>query len=335
MVEDLYAQLDVEKTASDVEIKKAYKKLVLILHPDKCKGDPQMTERFRCVQEAYTILSDPEKRSWYDKTGQVSREDNLNNRMPTDFSDILGGLFGGFHGNNKRHEQRRVDSATIPVTLADVFNGNIKTLSFEIPDACPECHGHGVADPANDFIDCITCNGSGTRAVQVGPFMVAQSQCQSCSGIGRMVRPGRQCSKCKGARTVPTRRSFDVRLPRGIPDGHVHVVSEKGSFNQEEMRCADMRLIFSYEMPEYMRFEGDDAVALLDLTLAEVLYGFTKILTPWSVPITIATTGYMNPSREMRLSGQGLPRYKKPQQFMDLVVRFNVVYPDSFVEKNS
>jgi DnaJ-class molecular chaperone len=143
-----------------------------------------------------------------------------------------------------------------------------------------------------------------------------------------MIRPGRACPGCAGKKVVPVRRSFDVRLPRGIPDGHAHIIQGKGSFDPKSKKCGDVRLEFRYLQCDNVTFEGDDVVLKVPVSLEEVLCGFQRTVSPWNVPIKLLAKGYFDPRKEGRFPSKGLPKYRKTDKFMDLIVRFEVTYPD-------
>ena len=320
----LYRDLQVEPDASDAEIRKAYKKLVLKLHPDKCSAGDTGDE-FRKVQTAYEILSDEEKRKRYDLTGRILDDVEQNHGGP-DLANIFGNIFG-FQNQNQQARQQ-VDSATVFVTLADVYSGGVKHVAFDLPDMCDLCKGHGVSDPVGDFITCIQCGGRGACAIQVGPFVMASSECPSCAGFGSMIKPGCACPGCNGKKVVSVRRSFDVRLPRGIPDGHTHTIQGKGSFDPKSRRQSDVRLTFQYAHQDDVTFEGDEVAFRMKVSLEEVLCGFSRTERPWNVPISFRARGYFDPKKEYRFPSRGLPVYRKSDKFMNLIVRFDVSYPD-------
>ncbi len=322
---DLYGLLGVARDASEADIRRAFRKLALSLHPDKCNGDPEKIAMFGDVQRAHEVLVDPERRSFYDRTGSTELPQAQQYAAETrDFSEVLGQLFGG----GVAKPTKRVDTVVVPVSLATVHKGRAKhTVSFSTSERCEDCRGVGTLDEREGCMSCISCAGSGVRSVQVGPFLVAQSQCAACAGIGRCIKPGHACRACGGKKVVVGRRSLDLKLPPGIPDGFVHTSRGKGSFSPETGENADLNLVFKYERMDCLVVREDEVVYSLDISLVEMLCGFEKVISPWSVPIAVSSPAYVHPEREVRLRGLGLSRLNGPPR--DLVIRFAVKYPEA------
>ena len=337
----LYDTLGVEPTANEADIKRAFKRTALRLHPDKTNNDPACAEKFREATEAYEVLGDAERRRAYDQFG-VTEDVGGGPNHPPDMSDIFGGIFGGGGGGPFAHmfrqqqqhqhqQQRRTDGANVQLSLVEVFAGGVKHFTVEMLDACASCNGNGVAD-ASDIIACARCGGNGVTMSQVGPF-VAQMTCQSCFGKGKMIRPGKACATCSGNKVAPSKKTFDVRLPRGILNGHTHTIASKGAYNPEDRTHNDIRLTFVYVLPEeVVRIAPDNSevVLLVRPTLQELLAGFERVLTPWGQKVSIKSTKYFDPSKEVRIPGKGMPRHKsKSGSIGDLVLRFEVAFPPS------
>ena len=340
----LYDTLGVEPSASEVDIKRAFKRTALKFHPDKTGNDPKSAELFKAATEAYEVLSDPDRRKTYDQFGVT---EDAGGGGPgfggVDLSDILGSVFGGgghpfahmFGGGGGRQQQqqqqrpqRRTDHANVTVTLSDVHAGAIKHIIVELPDMCTQCQGLGVAD-ASDIVTCVRCNGNGVVLNQMGPFM-AQSTCNSCFGKGRMIRPGRGCVGCRGEKIANTKRTFDVRLPKGIPNGHTHTIREKGAYNVDDKTHNDIQLTFVYAMPDGVdRVDENGNVSMnLKITLPELLCGFVRVISPWSTRMKVHTTGYFNPGDPIVFPGAGLPKYKK-NSYGDITCKIEVQYPST------
>jgi DnaJ-class molecular chaperone len=153
-----------------------------------------------------------------------------------------------------------------------------------------------------------------------------------------MVRPGRACGDCGGQKVKQTKRTFEVRLPKGLPNGHTHTIKEKGSFSPEDMTNADVRLAFVYALPcreesgngcqvEVQRIENADVHVRVTVTLAELLCRFETTVRMWSKPIKIRSSAYFNPRESYRFPGAGMPRFKKDGEFGDIVATFDVTFP--------
>lgn len=338
----LYDCLGVEPNASDVDIKRAFKNKALKLHPDKTNNDPKSSELFKEATEAYEVLSDPERRKTYDMYGVTEDAGMMGGGGGgVDLNDILGNMFGGASGfahmfgmHQQHHQQqqqqqqraRKADSASIAIQLSDVYDGAVKHIVIDMPDCCKDCRGEGVLDPLNDIISCARCGGAGITMNQIGPFM-AQSTCMSCFGKGRMIRPGKACSGCNGEKVVSCKKTFDVRLPRGIPNGHTHTIKEKGSYQRDDKTYNDIKLTFMYAIPEGVTIDSESTIHVrLKISLTEILCGFKKVVSPWGKNIRFTSATYIDPTSTTTFVGSGLPKYKK-ESFGDLVLHYDVMFP--------
>ena len=232
---DYYQVLGVSKDASGGEIKKAFRKLARELHPDRNPGDDSARERFKDVSEAYSVLSDEQKRKEYDEArsmfgaGAFRRGDG--GGMPFDLSDLLGGaqnraggfsdLFGSLFGGGGRHSQTTVGhtgrdiEAEVSVEFGDAVRGTMLPLTLRAPGVCDTCHGNG-AKPGTSPRTCPVCHGSGLTSSNQGAFSFSEP-CRECQGTGSIV--DEKCPECGGTGGVTKSRTLNVRLPAGVADG--------------------------------------------------------------------------------------------------------------------
>lgn len=343
MKDDFYNLLNVSPDASTEEIKKAYKRLALQLHPDKTtENREEAEEKFKKVTEAYAVLSDPEKRQAYDQFGTVP-DGHGSGMMPGDINEILKGMFGNmgfgdgpggpsfsfmFGGGNQRGE-REQDPVHVNVTLDDVLKGAKKHVEFDIKDVCGACKGCGAQDPS-DVIKCIKCNGAGTVMQAIGPFFMSAGLCPSCFGNGSSVKSGRTCMKCKGERTCNAKKSIEVKVPKGIPNNHVHVLKGSGSYHVQSKTYNDVVLFFHYVIPSSnIRIDNNGNVFIsMDVKLEELLCGFTKDIHLYDKPFSFRSEGYFNPTKKFIVPDFGLPSIQVSGRHGNLIVDFKVVYPE-------
>jgi DnaJ family protein A protein 2 len=215
-----YNLLGVESTASPSEIKKAFRKAAVQHHPDK-GGD---ADKFKEINKAYEVLSDPEKREIYDQYG----EEGLNgNGGPSMGADIFSDLFGGFGGSMRRGgrpQKRRGDDMVYPlkVTLEQLYNGHKKSMKLTRRVICSECDGKG--GKADAIVTCKECKGNGVKIQirQLGPGMVQQMQstCDACQGQGKVIPEKAKCKTCKGAKTVRKKEPLDVFIDPGMSNDY-------------------------------------------------------------------------------------------------------------------
>src|SRR4051812_31036698 len=223
MPSSLYEALGVAKNASGADLKKAYRKLVQQYHPDKNPGDAEAEKRFKEIQHAYDVLSDPDKRKQYDTFGS---RNGRGGPGPTtfdfgefDLGDIFGGLFGGGRGRGGQQQQRGQRGADVEVEVRISFEDSLKGLQTTVPVtlelACHTCHGTGAA-PGTAPKVCPQCNGSGVVATSQGLFAL-QQPCPTCRGSGSVVEP--PCPTCHGSGRERRTKRFTVKIPAGVKDG--------------------------------------------------------------------------------------------------------------------
>ena len=345
---DYYEVLEVPKTASAEEIKKAYRKKAIQYHPDKNPGDKEAEEKFKEAAEAYEVLSDPQKRQRYDQYGHagmngmggfsgggMSMEDIF-----THFGDIfsgagfdLGDFFGGGSGRSSRGPRVRRGSdlrGRVSLTLEEIATGCEKKIKVRRLVECKDCHGTGSADGTTET--CPTCKGSGrvTRA-QRGIFgmMQMQTECETCGGEGRIIK--NKCPKCGGQGVVRDEDVITVTIPAGVAGGMQLTVPGKGNAAPHGGVPGDLLvLIEEEEHKDFIRQESDLIYnLLLDMPTA-VLGGQVQIPTlTGDVKITI--TPGTQPGKVLRMRGKGLPRidqYGRNYGTGDLLINVGVYIPE-------
>ena len=226
---DFYEVLGVTKTASDDEIKKAYRKLAMKYHPDRNQGDKskEAEEKFKEVKEAYEMLSDSQKRAAYDQYGHAGVDPNMRGGMgggdmgggfAEAFGDIFGDMFGSQRGGQRggRQVYRGSDlSYSMEVTLEEAAKGKDAQIRIPSWDNCDTCHGSG-AKPGTSPKTCGTCGGQGSVQMRQGFFSVQQT-CPHCRGTGKIIPE--PCTTCSGQGKIKRQKTLEVKIPAGIDDG--------------------------------------------------------------------------------------------------------------------
>lgn len=354
--DDLYEVLNVPKSASSDDIKKAFRKLAMEHHPDKTNGGKASEERFKKINEAYTVLSDPEKRKTYDQFGTVDGQPNVNTDLNEIFRNMFGGgspfqanapgfsfvfmdgnssdgqgifddfpgfPFGSMHGKKKKE----YDVVDIYVDICDIYYGNSKRVEFELLDQCDKCNGTGAHDPSQ-IITCISCNGQGSVTQQLGPFFVQKTTCPSCMGKGNVIKNNKQCMHCKGEKTMYTKRIFELKIPKGIPHNHEIKMEKKGSYNIMSKSHKDMLFRFKHKIESpYTVDEHMNVTLTIDITIEELLAGFYKSIQLYKEPTVISSDKYFNPEKIVTIKDKGLYNIRK-QKHGDLYIKFNIVFTD-------
>ena len=321
----LYAVLGVDESCSADELKKAYKTLALKHHPDKSTEDGA-AERFQEISKAYGVLSDPDRRRMYDLHGV---EDG--SAPPPDlsslFHDIFRDLPSSFFGGHTNHQRPLPDDVIdVPLPLRDVFAGATTRVEYECQDMCAACKGTGAQNPS-DLITCAGCGGRGQIHNSPAPFIVTSMTCPSCSGVGRMIRT--PCAGCKGGKLTYQKRCFDIKIPAGVPDGFAHAVAQKGAYDLSHGRHRNLVMRFNYSPESGLSLDSQRNVTMnLEVSLEDLLCGFSRTLTVHDRRVRIVVPSYINPDKPIVVKSLGLPDVNG-QNHADLFIKIVVAYPES------
>ena len=336
---EFYSVLGVERTASDDEIKKAYRRLAMQYHPDRNNGSKEAEEKFKELTEAYDVLRDAQKRAAYDRYGEAGLRGGAAGFHHVDLSEALGIFmrdFGAFAGLDEMFGFGRSAGSvrsgadvkvTIPLTLAEVATGVEKKLSLKLLDACDRCEGSG-AEPGSKSSVCSTCNGSGeVRRAQRSFFgqFVTVAPCPTCHGEGKIVQT--PCRKCRGEGRLRADRELTVQIPPGVATGQYMTLREAGNVGQRGGARGDVHVLF--EVADDPRFErdGEDLYTEVLVTYPQLALG-----ADLEVPTVTATTALHVPAgtqsgQLFHLRGRGLPRVNSGGTG-DLHVRVQLWTPD-------
>ncbi|PPD21456.1 MAG: molecular chaperone DnaJ [Methylomonas sp.] len=219
--EDFYKLLEVDKNASEAEIKKSYRRMAMKYHPDRNSDNPDEAEKkFKQIKEAYEVLSDPKKRAAYDQFGRAGVDPAMGGRgAGADFSDIFGDVFGDIFGGGRQQRssvQRGADLRyNLELTLEEAVGGTEATVKVPVLVTCGECKGSG-ARKGSTPTTCPTCHGHGQVRMQQGFFSVQQT-CPTCRGTGKQIKD--PCPKCYGQGRVQETKTLNVKVPAGVDTG--------------------------------------------------------------------------------------------------------------------
>lgn len=335
---DYYEVLGVERDADARTIKRAFLKKAREVHPD-VSDDPDAEMKFKEVNEAYSVLSDEQKRANYDRFGTA---DGMGGSGYVDFSDIFGGMgmddifssfFGGGaaggHAGRQQRRQGRDMAISLSVTLEEAAQGCTKTISYDRLAPCEDCHGTGLAEGAKEE-PCKRCHGTGyVTQVQRSIFGQVQSSapCPDCHGEGTVI--DHPCDMCDGQGRTPTHEKLDIKVPAGISSGRQLRVSAYGEAGYRGAPAGD--LIVSVEVERHDRFErhGDDLYLDLSVSMVQAALGCT-VEVDGIMPderVSVHVPAGSQPGALVTVEGRGMPRIGGGGARGRLVARVKVVVP--------
>jgi molecular chaperone DnaJ len=311
MPESYYETLGVPKNASADELKKAYRKLAREFHPDRNPGNEEAERKFKDVQAAYDVLSDPEKRKQYDTFGSTNGRPGPTNVDFGDFDlgDIFGGLFGGGRGRGGRQQaQRGQRGSDVEVEVRISFEDSLKGLQTTVPVtlelACHTCHGTGAA-PGTAPKKCPNCNGSGVVATSQGLFAL-QQPCPVCRGNGTIVDT--PCPTCHGSGRERRTKRYTVRIPAGVKDGTKIKLKGKGEAGWGGAPAGDLYVVTRVDPSRLYERRGDDLVLDVPVTFSEAALGATVEIPTPDGRVSLKVPAGSQDGKLLRVKGRGAPK---------------------------
>ena len=333
---DYYEVLGVDKSASDDEIKKAYRKKAKEFHPDLHPGDKEAEDKFKEANEAYEVLSDPDKKSKYDRFGHAGVDPNYGaggpgggfGGMDFDLGDIFGSFFGGGFGGGRQanpNAPRRGSDTQARVTLSfeEAAKGCKKKVEFTRIELCPECHGSGAASGTSPET-CPDCHGRGQVSVQQRtPFGVIQTSksCSRCGGKGQIIKT--PCSKCKGKGAVSKKVTLEVDIPAGIDDRQVLNVGGQGNSGANGGPSGNLHVTVLVRPHPFFERDGYDVWCEVTISFAQAALGDTLEVPTLEGKVRYDVPAGTQPGTVFKLKGRGIQSLNgrgKGDQLVRLVV---------------
>ena len=311
--QDFYATLGVSRTASDDEIKKAYRKLAMKYHPDRNQGDKEAEEKFKEVQKAYDTLSDAQKRAMYDQYGHAAFEQGagagaggfggFGGAQGFDFSDIFSQMFGGGGGARQQQNYQGADlQYSVEISLEEAAKGVKKRLTIPTYEECDVCHGSG-AKPGTSAPTCSTCRGSGTVHIRQAIFQMQQT-CPACHGSGKEIKD--PCLKCRGEGRVKAGKTVEVDIPAGIDDGQRIRLSGEGEPGRNGAPAGDLYISVNVKAHKIFERNGLDLHCELPISFTVAALGGEVEVPTLDGKVKLNIPKETQTGRRMRVKGKGI-----------------------------
>jgi molecular chaperone DnaJ len=339
---DYYEILGVAKTATEAEMKSAFRKLAMQYHPDRNPGDETAEQKFKELNEAYQVLSDGQKRGAYDRYGHSAFEQGGGGGpggfgFQGDFSgsmaDIFEELFGGMGGRQQRNANGRERGSdlryNLEISLEDAFNGKTETLTIPTAITCETCTGTG-AKAGTKPKTCATCGGHGRVRASQGFFSIERT-CPKCQGRGQIIED--PCKTCRGEGRVTKDRTLSVNIPRGVEDGTRIRLSGEGEGGLRGGPAGDLYIFLSIKSHRYFQRDGADLYCRVPISMVTAAIGGDL-----QVPMldgetkTVSIPEGTQSGKQFRVRGKGMPVLRS-KDFGDLYIQVSVETPQKLTAK--
>lgn len=347
---DYYEVLGVQKGATDADLKKAYRKMAKKYHPDNNLDNKEAAEKkFKEVNEAYDVLSDPQKRAQYDQFGHAAFDQaggfgggggGFYTNMDFDMGDI-GDIFsmfgfGGGSAQRRKGPQRGADvSVSIQISFEEAVFGTKKEIKINVMDDCETCGGSG-AKPGTHAETCKHCNGTGQeRSAQQTIFGMVQSQrtCSVCGGTGKIIKDA--CTTCKGKGKVRKTKSYEVTIPKGIDNGQTVRLSGKGEAGVRGGGYGDLLVTIYIKADSYFTRKGLNIYCDVPITFIQAALGDEITVKTLDGDQKYTVKPGTQPDTVVALKGLGVPSLRNSRTRGDLIVTFKVKIPTELSEKQT
>lgn len=334
---DYYEALGIEKGASDSEIKSAFRKMAMKYHPDKNPGDKGAEEKFKEVNEAYSILSDTDKKSKYDRFGHAGVDPNAGFGGAggagfggfEDIFDMFGGMFGGGGGSSRRRNgpaKGRDLQQEVVISFEEAAFGVKKQVQLTKYVKCEKCHGSGASEGTSKKT-CPTCNGSGeVRTTQRTPFGQFQSvsPCQQCGGTGQVIE--KPCTNCSGTGNVRKTVTISVDIPAGVDNESVISIRGQGEPGTNNGPNGDLYVVIRVRPHSLFKRDGQDLWLEMPVSYTQAALGDDIIVPTLTEKVSYSIPSGTQPGTVFRLRGKGI-RGIRTSRMGDLYVKVVLEVP--------
>lgn len=308
MAKDYYELLGIHRNATDAEIKRAYRRLAHEHHPDKNPGDKSAEEKFKEINEAYVVLSDAQKRAYYDQFGVAPGAQGGAGGYGAGMGmgDIFGDIFGEFFGTGRGGVRASVGEDVrynLKISFEDAAFGTTTKIRVPRWERCPDCDGLG-ASSKDKIITCSVCQGSGQIRMQQGFFSISRT-CSRCGGEGKVITE--PCKTCRGRKRVERERTLSVKIPGGVETGTTIRLSGEGELGMYGGPPGDLYVYLTVEEHALFEREGQNVVCTVPITFGQAALG-DEIEVPTLTGTTkLKIPAGTQPGHIFRLKGKGFP----------------------------
>ena len=312
MATDFYELLGVHRNATEPELKKAYRKLAHQYHPDKNPGDKVSEEKFKEISHAYEVLSDAEKRAYYDQYGVAPGSQGAGPNgfgagagMGDIFGDIFGEFFGGGRGRTRAlaGEDLRYN---LTISFSDAASGTSTKIRVPRWERCETCDGSG-ATSKDGIVTCTTCRGAGQIRIQQGFFTMTRT-CSRCGGEGKMIKD--PCPVCKGRKRVERERTLSVRIPAGVETGNTIRLAGEGELGEHGGPPGDLYIYLTVEEHPLFKREGQNIILDIPISFTQAALGTELEVPTLNGSEKLKVPSGTQPGHVFRLRGKGFPHLR-------------------------
>ncbi len=319
MAKDYYQVLGVDRNATDAEIKKAYRRLAHLYHPDKHKGDREAEERFKEINEAYEVLKDPEKRAGYDRFGQAGVGGGFGDvGFGGDFQDFFGDIFADFFGTRRRRPgpepgaDLRYD---LEITFEEAAFGATKKIDIPKTVPCATCNGSG-ARPGTSPARCSRCNGTGQERFQQGLFSISRT-CSACRGTGAVIHT--PCKDCGGSGKTRATQTITINIPPGVDTGSRLRIANEGEAGRRGGPPGDLYVFVTVKPHPIFKRDGYDVICEVPVSFPQVALGSEIEVPTLEGPVKLKIPAGTQTGRIFRLKGKGIASLQTGRRGDELV----------------
>jgi molecular chaperone DnaJ len=335
MAKDFYELLGVHRNATDAELKRAYRRLAHEHHPDKNPGNKAAEEKFKEISAAYEVLSDAQKRAYYDQYGAAPGSQGAGSGgfggagmgMGDIFGDIFEEFFGGHRGGSRATAGDDL-RYNLKISFEDSASGTTTKIRVPRWERCPDCDGLG-AKSKDGIVTCTSCNGAGQIRMQQGFFSVSRT-CSRCQGEGRMITD--PCKTCKGRKRVERERTLQVKIPGGVETGNTIRLTGEGELGSFGGPPGDLYVYLTVEEHPLFTREGQDVVCEVPISFAQAALGTEIDVPTLGGSSKLKVPAGTQPGHVFRLKGKGFP-HLRGQGTGDQLCRMIVEVPTKLTPK--